>query len=152
MDMEFTPDEFERYVMKENDLVLSEASGSPDQVGKPAMWRDDMPVCCFQNTVIRHRPHVVVPEYLLVHYKYFYWCQVFSKTAGGVGINHLSAQKFLQMSIALPSLLEQEEIVKKVNDRFDGLKRLGDDIDVQLIKAEKNKQSALASAFSGNLQ
>jgi type I restriction enzyme S subunit len=151
MDMEFKPDEFERYVMKANDLVLSEASGSPDQVGKPAIWREDMPECCFQNTVIRHRPYEVNPEYLLVHYKYFYWCQIFSKTAGGVGINHLSAQKFLKMSIALPAETEQKEIIHKVEERFDAISRMGEEIRAQLIKVEKNKQSILASAFSGRL-
>ena len=151
MDMEFKPNEFERYVMKENDLVLSEASGSPDQVGKPAIWRENMPVCCFQNTVIRHRPYGVEPEYLLVHYKYFYWCQIFSKTAGGVGINHLSAQKFLKMSIALPPLLEQKKIVNKVDKNIDALARLDAEIQLQLVKAEKNKQSILSTAFCGTL-
>ena len=151
LDMEFKPDEFERYVMKPNDLVLSEASGSPDQVGKPAIWKKEMPVCCFQNTVIRHRPHGVEPEYLLAHYKYFYWCRVFSKTAGGVGINHLSAQKFLKMSVSLPPILEQKEIVRRVYTNIDALNRLDAELNVQLVKAEKNKQSVLASVFSGNL-
>ena len=92
--------------------------------------------------------HGVEPEYLLVHYKYFYWCQIFSKSAGGVGINHLSAQKFSKMSIALPPLLEQKEIVKKVNQKIDASTRLDAKIKIQLIKAENNKHSIMASAFS----
>jgi len=151
LDMEFKPEEFARYVMKPNDLILSEASGSPDQVGKPAIWKAGMPVCCFQNTVIRHRPNRVESEYLLVHYKYYYWCRVFSKTAGGVGINHISAQKFLKMSIALPPLLEQKEVVKKVDQNLDVLGRLHIELDSQMAKAERNKQSILASVFSGIL-
>jgi len=53
LDMEFTPKERERYRLRKGDIVLSEASGSPDQVGKPACWNDELPLCCFQNTVIR---------------------------------------------------------------------------------------------------
>lgn len=37
LDMEFLPYEKEKYLLKQNDILLSEASGSPNQVGKPAI-------------------------------------------------------------------------------------------------------------------
>ncbi|MBE8967567.1 restriction endonuclease subunit S [Nostocales cyanobacterium LEGE 12452] len=45
MDMEFKPHELERYQLKYGDILLSEASGSADQAGKPALWRDQIPNC-----------------------------------------------------------------------------------------------------------
>jgi len=56
LDMEFSPEERKRFTLKVGDLIVSEASGSPDQVGKPAVWQDEIPGCCFQNTVLRLRP------------------------------------------------------------------------------------------------
>ena len=51
----------------------------------------------------------------------------------------------------MPSLEEQKEIVRVAMERIDSIKRLETDIEVQLQKAEKNKQSILASAFKGEL-
>lgn len=55
-EMEFKLSERDRYALRHGDIILSEASGSASQVGKPAIWRDELPLCCFQNTVIRLRP------------------------------------------------------------------------------------------------
>src|SRR4051794_10230411 len=49
--MDLTEREREALKLARGDVVLSEASGSPDQVGKSAVWSDEIPDCCFQNTV-----------------------------------------------------------------------------------------------------
>ena len=41
--------------------------------------------------------------------------------------------------------------MRAITEKNDGANRLEDDIDAQLIKAEKNKQSILASAFTGKV-
>ena len=46
---------------------------------------------------------------------------------------------------------KQHVIVQLVEEKLEALNRLMVEIETQLIKAEKNKQSILASAFSGNL-
>ena len=45
--------------------VESEASGSAAHVGRAALWRGEIDNCCYQNTVIRFRPHLTLPEYAL---------------------------------------------------------------------------------------
>ena len=66
LDMEFLPHEMENYRLKKGDILLSEASGSPDQVGKPAVWNDELENCCFQNTLIRLRTDLPCQYPLLV--------------------------------------------------------------------------------------
>ena len=39
--MDFTPAEFETYALQRGDLLLSEASGSASEVGKPAVWNNE---------------------------------------------------------------------------------------------------------------
>src|SRR5688500_18949689 len=51
-EMDFTPSEYETYGLRRDDILLGEASGSPDEVGKAAIWRDEFPGACFQNTLI----------------------------------------------------------------------------------------------------
>jgi type I restriction enzyme S subunit len=72
LDMEFAPEERDRYRLQRDDVVLSEASGSPRQVGKPAVWRDELSECCFQNTVIRLRARNLRSDYLLTVFRHFY--------------------------------------------------------------------------------
>ena len=45
--MDFTPEERERYRLRAGDVVLAEASGSAGQVGRAALWRDELQECCY---------------------------------------------------------------------------------------------------------
>ena len=65
LEMDFSPAEREEFRLRRGDVLLAEASGSADQVGRAAIWQDQIPDCCFQNTVIRFRPRAVIPDYAL---------------------------------------------------------------------------------------
>ncbi len=59
--------------------------------------------------------------------------------------------EWLSVHVGLPSIEEQLEISAIVNEKIVAMERLESAIDVQVIKAEKNKQSVLASAFQGRI-
>jgi type I restriction enzyme, S subunit len=63
----------------------------------------------------------------------------------------LNQEILKKLLLVLPPYEEQLEIVSQVEDRFYKLERLDNEIDLQLLKSEKNKQSVLASVFSGKL-
>ncbi len=152
LDMDFLPHELSAYRLEKGDLVLSEASGSAAQVGKPAIWDNQIPNCCFQNTVIRHQPYCrAYAVYLLWLYRFFYVSGKFAQVAGGVGINHLSAFKFAQIALPLCSLAEQQEIVHLLEERFAAIEWQEREIDSALKQAEMLRQSILKKAFSGQL-
>ena len=152
LDMDFLPHELSAYRLEKGDLVLSEASGSAAQVGKPAIWDDQIPNCCFQNTVIRHQPYCRdYAVYLLWLYRFFYVSGKFAQVAGGVGINHLSAFKFAQIVLPLCPLAEQQEIVRLLEERFAAIEWQEREIDSALKQADALRQSILKKAFSGQL-
>ena len=152
LDMEFLPHELDTYRLEKGDLLLAEASGSATQVGKAAIWGDQVPNCCFQNTVIRHRPYCRdFAVFLLWLYRYFYVSGKFAQVAGGVGINHLSASRFAQIPLPICSPAEQAEIVQILDDRLEAAEMLSAEIDANLARAEALRQSILKRAFSGQL-
>ena len=152
LDMDFLPHELNAYRLEKGDLVLSEASGSAAQVGKPAIWDDQIPNCCFQNTVVRHQPYCRdYAVYLLWLYRFFYVSGKFAQVAGGVGINHLSAFKFAQIELPLCSLAEQQEIVRLLEKRFAAIEWQEREIDLALKRAETLRQAILKKAFAGQL-
>lgn len=151
LDMEFEPQERERYLLKDGDILLSEASGSPEQVGKPAIWRGQLPECCFQNTVIRLSSSNLSNDYLLIVFKTFYFIGIFSKIAAGVGINHLSANKFSTIAVPISPLKEQIQIVQEVERHLSIIDQLEKTIDTNLKRANKLRQTILKQAFEGKL-
>ena len=152
LDMDFLPHELNAYRLKKGDLLLSEASGSAAQVGKAAIWADQVPNCCFQNTVIRHQPYCRdFAVFLLWLYRYLYVSGKFAQVAGGVGINHLSASRFAQIPLPICSPAEQAEIVRILEARLEAVEALDKEVDANLARADALRQSILKSAFSGQL-
>ena len=152
LDMEFLPHELSAYRLEKGDLVLSEASGSAAQVGKPAIWEDQIQNCCFQNTVIRHQPYCRdYAVYFCWLYRFFYVSGKFAQVAGGVGINHLSAFKFAQIGLPVCSLAEQQEIVHLLEERFAAIDWQEQEIDSALKQAETLRHAILKKAFTGQL-
>jgi len=64
LEMDFTEKEVQNYQLKTGDVLLTEASGSPQHVGRPAIWENfNDEIYCFQNTVIRFQGILILPEY-----------------------------------------------------------------------------------------
>lgn len=156
-EMDFTPDEFDTYALRRGDLLLSEASGSPSEVGKPAVWNDQLPGCCFQNTLIRVRaPEALVP-FLHLHFYKDALTGEFARAARGVGIYHLGAKTLAAWVIHLPPLQEQRRIVDAVDSYFTRLDAVAATIDRQMVVGRfqnhlaRLRQSILRCAFTGHL-
>ena len=132
--------------------MLSEASGSAAQVGKPAIWDGQIRNCCFQNTVIRHRPYCGEhASYILWLYRFYYLSGKFARVAGGVGINHLSANKFARLALPICPPLEQHEVVRLLEEKFEVIHESEREIDNALERAESLRQAILNKAFAGRL-
>ena len=151
LDMEFSPAEKTVYSLHEGDILLSEASGSPDQVGKPVIWNTELNECCFQNTVIRLRPTLLASHFLMVVFRHFYFNKVFAQVAAGVGINHLSAAKFSKMAVPLAPEAEQNQIVDEVAERLSQTVKTNELVIANLRRAAFLRQSILKQAFEGKL-
>jgi type I restriction enzyme S subunit len=114
LEMNFPPDEFERFRLERGDIVVVEASGSADQVGRPAIWRGEIENCCFQNHLIRVRPRYHTTEFLFYFLMHEALGGSFGEAAAGVGINHLGSRRLAGWQVPLPPLEEQNRIVEAI--------------------------------------
>jgi len=149
--MDFNDREIETFKLHAGDVLLTEASGSPEHVGRPAIWVGDGGLYCFQNTVIRFQPHLISPKYA---YHVFYAYQKFGKfvqVAGGVGINHLSAGKFSKVLVPLPPLNEQGALTDILEDELTKLETQIKLLSKSSLEVETQRKNILKSAFSGEL-
>jgi type I restriction enzyme, S subunit len=69
----------------------------------------------------------------------------------GVAQLKVSLGRFRNIAIPVPPLTEQKAIVDEVESRLTSARKIEEDINITLLKAERLRQSVLRKAFSGNL-
>ena len=149
-EMAFTESESETFELRDGDLVLSEASGSPGEVGKPAIWHNEIRDCCFQNTLLRVRAaDVVEPKFLLYFFRHEAHIGSFARSARGVGIHHLGSAALTKWPVPLPPKEEQRHVIEAVERLHSCISSVESEIDAQLRKASMFRRAVLATAFSG---
>lgn len=117
-EMNFDPEEAATFELRDGDILLNEASGSPGEVGKPAIWRNEIAGACFQNTLLRVRSSWMDTNYL---YWYFYFAAVtgrFGEVGRGVSIRHLGKRGLTSFPIPVPPAGEQRRIASAIEDHF----------------------------------
>ena len=151
LEMDFSETEKETFALKVGDILLTETSGSPEHVGRPAIWKQVGGLYCFQNTVLRFSPEGIGSEYAFYSFLAMQKLGVFSKLSGGVGINHLSAGKFSKLPVMLPPVAEQLALIETLEESFS---RIDDQLAFQahsLKQSTAQRQNILRAAFSGQL-
>lgn len=115
--MNFTPEEYETYALEPGDILLNEGQ-SRELVGRPAMFRGEVPGACFQNTLVRFQAGpAVIPEYALQLFRYHLRSGRFQQIAQQMtNIAHLGAARFAAMEFPVPPLAEQRRIAEALAD------------------------------------
>lgn len=148
--MNFTDVEMATYRMEPGDIVLSEASGSPGEVGKPALWSGEISECGFQNTLIRVRAREHDPKFLVHYFRYLALDGQFVKYSRGVGIHHIGRARLASWPTPLPSLPEQRRIVDLLEDHLSRLDAADSLVATCLRRLLAIRKSALAELHDGN--
>ncbi len=143
-----------RYRLAYGDILLAEASGSANEVGKPAIWRDEIPGACYQKTLIRVRCR---PALLNYEFAYYYFLHTalsgqFARLAPGVGILHLTAERMLVWPTVAPPLPMQASVVAEVDRRLSIVSEVAAEVEANMKRAQALRQAVLASAFRAGRQ
>lgn len=150
-EMNFADNDFETYRLEPGDILLNEASGSPNEVGKPAIWRGEIEGACFQNTLLRLRASAVDVGYL---YWYCFFAALtgrFGEAGRGVNIRHLGKQGLMRFPIAVAPRLQQQRIVAAIEEHFSRLDAAAGAACAAGLKAAASRRSILVEALSGRL-
>jgi type I restriction enzyme S subunit len=141
--MDFDEKDRKEFKLEYGDILICEGG----EVGRAAIWHNEMPECYFQKALHRARPNPTLanPEYIL-------WLMWWMAKTGGLGdftsqvtIAHLTGEKLKELIIPVPPLSEQEHFVLIVN-RYECLR-------AQQVESERQAdglfQSLLAQSFGG---
>jgi type I restriction enzyme S subunit len=150
-EMDFKPGEFEVYKLRRGDVLLSEGSGSPYEVGKCAVWDERIPDCCIQNTVIRVRSEDIPPQYLLYVFMNARYKRDFAKMVKGIEINHLGAERLAAYRIPLAPKNEQLRICERIDALLAMTKTAEKSTEAAFRNTAELERSLLSLAFRGEL-
>ena len=145
--------EIKRALLQDGDLLVVEGNGSPDQIGRVAIWNGSISPCLHQNHIIKVRfEPKEVAEYVL------YWLlsesgreQITKVASSTSGLYTLSLSKVSNLPVPLPPLDEQRRIVAEVERRLSVVGEVESAVEVGLVRAGRLRQAVLRSAFEGRL-
>ncbi|MBN2296869.1 MAG: restriction endonuclease subunit S [Pirellulales bacterium] len=152
MEMNFTPVEYETYRLDYGDILLNEGQ-SKELVGRPAIYRNEVPGSCFTNTLVRFKARSGIdPEYALAVFLTYLKNGRFQKIASiTVNIAHLGAGRFAEVEFPVPPIDEQKQIVIELQERQTMISAIEALLDANIKRATRLRQSILKRAFEGKL-
>src|SRR5205085_421603 len=152
-EMGCTEGEFEKTKLLPGDLLIVEGNGSIEQIGRVAIWDDEIKECSHQNHIIRARPsEIVEPRYVL------YWLlsplgreAIDAVASSSSGLHILSITKVGKLRIPICSKSEQREIVRLIENAFVWIERLAAETTQARSLIGHLDQTVLVKAFRGEL-
>jgi type I restriction enzyme S subunit len=153
-EMDFDKDHFSKYRLQPGDILVSEGQ-SPELLGQSAIFRGFCQPLCFQKTLHRFRPVAgsVSSEFAQTVFRSHTQCGIFRKLGSiTTNIAHLTLEKFKAAPFPLPPLAEQRRIVAEVDRRLSLVREVGAEVDANLKRAERLRQSVLARHFGQGMR
>jgi type I restriction enzyme S subunit len=150
--MDLTDDEIKTYLLKPNDILINRVN-SRELVGKSALITEKIEPCIYESKNIRLRMYneEINSQYVV------YWLQVnaqkfFNLNAQQtVGMASINQDQIASMSIPLPPLAEQHEIVRRVGMLFKRADAIEREVEAASRRCDAMTQAILAKAFKGDL-
>ncbi len=140
-------EEIDKYLLKDGDLLIVEGNGSLDNVGRVALWNNEIQNCIHQDHIIKVRfSKKSIGNFIC------YWLlsnagreqiEVLAGTTSGLFT--LSISKISSITIPLPPLPEQHRIAEILSTWDDALEKL----DTLLEKKRELKRGLMQVLLSG---
>lgn len=137
----------------EDDILIIRSNGSRDLVGKCALVPKLEKKYAYASFLIRIKAsEKVLPEYLVRFMNSSKArMQLFTKAKSSSGIHNINSKELGAINIKIPSLIEQEQILKLVGELVDKVK-MAKEVTIMTIESiDEMKKSILAKAFRGEL-
>lgn len=146
--------ELDKLKLEKKDILVVEGNGSGNEIGRCAMWNNELPVCIHQNHIIRLRSkdRNTVPEYALYYLNSNSGKQIMRERARTTaGLFNLSTGKIKTIPIPFAKYEEQREIVRLLDKILAEEWQVKESIEIILEQIDLMKKAILSRAFRGEL-
>jgi type I restriction enzyme S subunit len=142
--MHFSPREREKFSLRAGDLIVCEGG----EVGRCAIWKEELTPCYFQKALHRLRPknqNEVLPDYMLAYMRFVAGTKLLGDLTSQSSIAHLTRERFLELAVSLPPLPEQ----KKIADILGAWDEMLEKLDTLIAAKDRRKKALMQLLLSG---
>lgn len=138
--------------LQRGDILFNEG-GDRDKLGRGWIWEEQLANCIHQNHVFRARLFLKELSPKLVSW----WGNTFGKDyflregKQTTNLASINLKKLSAFPVPLPPIAEQHRLVSEVDRRLSLVAEVETQVDVNLQRAARLRQSVLSNAFSGQL-
>jgi type I restriction enzyme S subunit len=151
-EIELFGDELQRLSLLKGDILIVEGNGSKSEIGRCAIWNNEIENAVHQNHLIRTRPILALSKYVALWLNSPAGMDIMSTLAATTsGLYTLSVSKISKIPVPIPSLSEQKVVADKIDSEFDSIDRQIEATALGLKQSEAQRKNILKSAFSGQL-
>jgi hypothetical protein len=146
--MNFEPDEFERFRLHPGDVLLNEGQ-TPELLGRPAIYRGQPQECAFTNSLIRFQAGPrVLPEWALIVFRAHMHSGRFTRESRiTTNIAHLSLARLRGVAFPVPPLDEQHRIVTVLEDHLSRIDAGAGYLDAAARRSRSAEQALIDELF-----
>ena len=151
--LHLTKEEQTQFELRNGDILINRVN-SPKFLGKAALVRELSEPCVYESNMMRLRLDLsqVLPNYAILYLQSFHGLSELQRNAKhAVNQSSINQQDAKAVSFNLPSISEQQEIVRRVDALFALADRIEERYQGAKKQVDKLTQSILAKAFRGEL-
>ena len=151
---DFDDKELAKLRLRKEDLLVIRSNGSLDLVGRSAVVGSNAEGMLFAGYLIRIRLNLELVEPRFLHFglqapEMRKHVESLAKSTSGV--NNINSQQIQGLSLRVPSLDEQQEIVHRIESAFQKIDKLAVESKRALRLTDKLDEAILSKAFRGEL-
>lgn len=150
----FEQKELERLVLEPGDLLVVRTNGSPELVGRCAVFEGGPRLFAFASYLIRLR---IDPEKANPRFLAFFLTSTYGRDAiaairrTSAGQYNINSENLRSIQISLPSIEEQKRLADRLWEQQNVAREIGADQAARLDETEHLRAAVLRKAFSGEL-
>ncbi|MCI3224392.1 hypothetical protein [Streptomyces sp. NP-1717] len=145
------PDMARRSTLRPGDVVMTEANGNPDNLGRGAVWKGEIANMVHQNHVfaIRANQNRLLPTYFSALLAATHGRRYFRFTSNQVGIATTSSSKVLDFPVPQLSLEQQHRVVNEYERLRAAITRTRKALATQMHLFAERRQALITAAVTG---
>lgn len=143
-----------KFTLKAGDIILTKDSESPDDIANSAYVVKDLNgiLCGYHLAVVSTNVEVIYSKYLFRLFNVEGVKNYFETQAKGITRFGLSIDSFRNLLIPVPSVEQQKEISRYVEERINAINQVIKRIKTQIQKLKEAKKSLIAEAVTGKIK
>jgi type I restriction enzyme S subunit len=146
--MDFDPQDRARFGLRQGDLLVCEGG----DVGRSAVWSDQVPVCYYQRALHRLRPtRGDDPEFMFYVMRAAVFSGLFEGSTNQSTIGHLTAEKPRRYRSPFPPVPEQIEIVRQLEKHSRTTMEATSKITAAIALLPEYRSALVSAAVTGQL-